>query len=1137
MTKTSQVLKSIAVGICVMGKCVLVAAEEDRQVDDNPQSIEQQKPQQEHPQQIENTHGWRHIVNHIYTRKKHNPLSGMFSLKSPKQTPPRRKHQLVGEALNLHLSEGQSLVRSPDKKRYATRKELSQGRLARSCYHPDECHEIFRFHDIESKVTSGIAGTDDNFLAHDFLSQQKVYDAPFAGMILQVFLTNENIEVEEMPGNLPACSVDHSRQHLPLDSFVYDHAYELLEPLHLELGHIPRHALDYAYTPVVIHNEKDRETEQNKPHGHSQQQQEHHERFANDFEEPCKAVAWGDDEATSSSWWQWWFPFTTSTWWKNHGSTKADFDMGKTAFAGGSHGEVWRGHQICKKPKRKNWKMDNGDSNKSEACDEQQSLIFKRLKVEHGYRLLEAGLREVYFGTVMRAESESLSTVYVDHFFREVDKNLELWIVFQDAGPSLRSYIYTPVSTPGGFIMFQQSPLWTQLRMSSFNSTKARDGANSEVTTEHIEMYNKSSTSSDNENRRARTAGRALLQDVLHQILTSAAQLHSKGIVHRDIKPSNVMCKSDADIANAITNNPPELKCLLGDFSSAWNNFTAEHLYTGGPSPGEQTDEYAPPESYLGQNSWVPFYEGKPQSYDSWSIGVLALELLLGTPNVFSVDQRTTVLLSSKMKKEGASEEEIHQALYLAALSQFCLYNTPTSSETKQDRWPLRDGDPLHNTSMVRESCTLQDFHRALRARDPLGIGFDSSADLLLHLIWQLLAWDPEDRITATDALDHPYFSTPDGGKQPLVDLIPGWHNALECQMLDPRLDFNASDTVHEFTCPKCGRVFSDWQSCLRHARSRRHAKFCMYDKTALPSCINAHSMLPAHPSSGYCDLQGRRKVIEDFHSIHLHHHNQFYGVFDGHTGNLASKYVASTMYETLSMQLAELNQVAASGQANWKDIITRNVSAAFVDIHERFLEAVSLTPNVAMDQSGTTATGLFVSKEAVVIASLGDSRAVLSSSSNDGKNLAAVQLTKDHVASDPDEKKMVESRGGFISSNGGIDRVNGTLAITRSIGDAGLATYLSRDPYVVALTRSEMKETCGVSPCFVIVASDGLWDVMSNEEAVEMVAFVLGSYIETDHVSRDDGGAFQEAAHSLAIEAYVRGSTDNIGVCVIAID
>jgi serine/threonine protein kinase len=157
------------------------------------------------------------------------------------------------------------------------------------------------------------------------------------------------------------------------------------------------------------------------------------------------------------------------------------------------------------------------------------------------------------------------------------------------------------------------------------------------------------------------------------------------------------------------------IKCVLGDFSSGYDTFTSQNFYTGGPSRAEQTDEYAPPEAIFGS----AYRNAKlDPSFDSWSIGVLVLELLLGTPNVFSVDQRTRTILSHKLRKAGASADEIDRALYLAAFSQFCIYN-PTNL-TKPD-WPLRSGDPLHRSAMTKESCNLGDFHAALRARDPLG--------------------------------------------------------------------------------------------------------------------------------------------------------------------------------------------------------------------------------------------------------------------------------------------------------------------------------------------------------------------------------------------------------------------------------
>jgi hypothetical protein len=203
---------------------------------------------------------------------------------------------------------------------------------------------------------------------------------------------------------------------------------------------------------------------------------------------------------------------------------------------------------------------------------------------------------------------------------------------------------------------------------------------------------------------------------------------------------------------------------------------------------------------------------------------------------VFTVDQRTRAVLTQKLKKDGATEKEIQRALYLAALSQFCIYSP--SKESHQN-WTHHVESSIHRLSMVKASCTLHDFHRALRVRDPLGLGFDESADTLLHLIWQLLAWDPDERMLPAAALQHSYFAQ----HIPGVESDDKHMKALESQMLDPRMDFNLSTSssplgltshpptpttlsaalgaaVDHFVCPKCGRSFEEWNSCLLHVVS-----------------------------------------------------------------------------------------------------------------------------------------------------------------------------------------------------------------------------------------------------------------------------------------------------------------------------
>jgi len=315
--------------------------------------------------------------------------------------------------------------------------------------------------------------------------------------------------------------------------------------------------------------------------------------------------------------------------------------------------------------------------------------------------------------------------------------------------------------------------------------------------------------------------------------------------------------------------------------------------------------------------------------------------------------------------------------------------------------------------------------------------------------------------------------------------------------------------------------------------------------------------MLPAHPFYGYCDIQGRRPTIEDFHSIQMFPTHQFYGVFDGHLGNLASKFAASRFHASVAERLLEIEENASTINETWKERVNETFVSAFEDLHEQFLQVVKDSPGGVMDESGTTATVLFVTHKSVVIANVGDSRAVLSvGSTKDPDTMMAMPLTVDHTPGLLDERKRVESLGGHVESNGSTHRVNGILAISRSIGDARLSHLLSRTPNVISFSRVEVSNLCqpqgtkadmlGASndiesniilPCFIVLASDGLWDVVSNQEAVDMVVEVYKESRVKKSISMDDGGPFQVASRRLTHEAYIRGSTDNIGVCVLALD
>lgn len=122
---------------------------------------------------------------------------------------------------------------------------------------------------------------------------------------------------------------------------------------------------------------------------------------------------------------------------------------------------------------------------------------------------------------------------------------------------------------------------------------------------------------------------------------------------------------------------------------------------------------------------------------------------------------------------------------------------------------------------------------------------------------------------------------------------------------------------------------------------------------------------------------------------------------------------------------------------------------------------------------------------------------------------------------------------------------MEGQLALSRSIGDFDYDTVLSRVPHV-AVRSLRLKENPEAAHYrYLILASDGLWDVMSNAEAVafleerarEMRAARRRGQGEEDGNDRGMGGIdldYHVLARALTWEAYVRGSTDNIGVLLV---
>jgi protein phosphatase 1B len=264
----------------------------------------------------------------------------------------------------------------------------------------------------------------------------------------------------------------------------------------------------------------------------------------------------------------------------------------------------------------------------------------------------------------------------------------------------------------------------------------------------------------------------------------------------------------------------------------------------------------------------------------------------------------------------------------------------------------------------------------------------------------------------------------------------------------------------------------------------------------------------------GGSGMQGYRIEMEDSHiSVDMPSKpdHLFLGVWDGHAGAGAAKYASEKM-----VGIIEATQ-------EWQEYITkeedpellgRALIKAFlqIDVDMRAYQGTT----GGQDTSGCTSVTAMVTPKHIICSNAGDSRCVM------GVPGGAKPLSFDHKPVNPLERERIDSAGGFVQWN----RVDGDLAVSRALGDFGYKTR----PDLPA----EMQK---VSPCpeitihvraaaddVLLLACDGLWDVMSNDEAVALLREVFES--GEDSVPR--------VAEEMLDVSLDKGSKDNISAMVV---
>ncbi|CAN6444421.1 unnamed protein product [Victoria cruziana] len=249
-----------------------------------------------------------------------------------------------------------------------------------------------------------------------------------------------------------------------------------------------------------------------------------------------------------------------------------------------------------------------------------------------------------------------------------------------------------------------------------------------------------------------------------------------------------------------------------------------------------------------------------------------------------------------------------------------------------------------------------------------------------------------------------------------------------------------------------------------------------------------------------------------------------FFAVYDGHGGSQVAGLCRDLMHRVLVEVMEERDRWCEVGvsQEEWWCRLMRSCFSR-VDAEVGRMMVAPKDVGVSGMTSGSTALVALVGEHHIIVANCGDSRAVLA------RTGSAVPLSFDHKPERPAEMKRVEAAGGKIINCDGY-RVLGVLATSRSIGDDYLKPYVISEPEVTIGNRTAEDE-------FLVLATDGLWDVMSNELVCRVARRCLSKGAKKRLPTADPSAGRTKsalAAATLAELALSRGSDDNISVLVV---
>merc|ERR1712042_142129 len=194
---------------------------------------------------------------------------------------------------------------------------------------------------------------------------------------------------------------------------------------------------------------------------------------------------------------------------------------------------------------------------------------------------------------------------------------------------------------------------------------------------------------------------------------------------------------------------------------------------------------------------------------------------------------------------------------------------------------------------------------------------------------------------------------------------------------------------------------------------------------------------------------------------------------------------------------------------------IKKGILKGFLELDEKLRKI----PEVASgeDKSGTTAVCALVSPNKIYFGNCGDSRGMLV------RNNKIQFTTQDHKPVNPTERERIQNAGGTVM----IQRVNGSLAVSRALGDFEYKNVDGKGPTEQLVSPEPefyIKEREPDLDQFLVLACDGVWDVMTNDDICNFISHRMKVHDNLETICNE-----------VIDTCLYKGSRDNMSIIIIA--